>query len=258
MKKKLRRLLSATIFFALLVVAWELIFRSGRYSPVLVPSPRQVGSYLLAATQDGSLWEATVVTMRRLLTGYVIGIVGGLPLGLFTARWNLVRDTVGTLALGLQTLPSVCWVPPALLAFGQTESAMLFIVVMGTLWSVVIAADTGVRNVPPIYRRAALTMGSSGLHMWLTVILPASLPFIVSGMKQGWAFAWRSLMAAEIFVVILTGFGLGQLLHFGRETQSMEQVIGIMIVIVVIGLLIDKIAFAPVERFLHRRWGTSR
>lgn len=257
MKRKLRRLLSAAIFFALLVLAWELIFRSGRYSPVLVPSPRQVGAYLVAAAQDGSLWAATVVTMRRLLTGYLIGIAGGLPLGLFTARWNLVRDTVGTLALGLQTLPSVCWVPPALLAFGQTESAMLFIVVMGTLWSVVIAADTGVRNVPPIYRRAALTMGSSGLHMWLTVILPASLPFIVSGMKQGWAFAWRSLMAAEIFVVILTGFGLGQLLHFGRETQSMEQVIGIMIVIVVIGLLIDKIAFAPVERFLHRRWGTS-
>jgi len=122
----------------------------------------------------------------------------------------------------------------------------------------VIAADTGVRNVPPIYQRAALTMGSKGLHMWLTVILPASLPFIISGMKQGWAFAWRSLMAAEIFVVILTGFGLGQLLHFGRETQSMEQVIGIMVVIVVIGLLIDKIAFSPVERFLHRRWGTSQ
>jgi NitT/TauT family transport system permease protein len=256
--RKLKRLLSATIFFALLVVAWELIFRSGKYSPVLIPSPRQVGAYLVSAAQDGSLWSATLVTMRRLVTGYLIGVVGGLPLGLFTARWNLVRDTVGTLALGLQTLPSVCWVPPALLAFGQTESAMLFIVVMGTLWSVVIAADTGVRNVPPIYRRAALTMGSSGLHMWTTVILPASLPFIVSGMKQGWAFAWRSLMAAEIFVVILTGFGLGQLLHFGRETQSMEQVIGIMIVIVVIGLLIDKIAFAPVERFLHRRWGTSQ
>ncbi len=258
MKGKLRRLVAATIFFALLVVAWEVIFRSGRYSPVLVPSPRQVGAYLVSAAQDGSLWSATLVTMQRLLIGYLIGVVGGLPLGLFTARWNLVRDTVGTLALGLQTLPSVCWVPPALLAFGQTESAMLFIVVMGTLWSVVIAADTGVRNVPPIYRRAALTMGSSGAHMWLTVILPASLPFIVSGMKQGWAFAWRSLMAAEIFVVILTGFGLGQLLHFGRETQSMEQVIGIMIVIVVIGLLIDKIAFAPIERFLHRRWGTSQ
>ena len=178
-------------------------------------------------------------------------------MGLLTARWNLFRDTIGTTALGVQTLPSVCWVPLALLWFGQTEAAMLFVVIMGTLWSVVIATDTGVRNVPPIFRRAALTMGSKRLHMWFKVILPAALPFIVSGMKQGWAFAWRSLMAAEIFVTILTGFGLGQLLHFGREQQAMEQVIGIMIVIVVIGLLADKIFFSPFERFLHRRWGTN-
>ena len=168
---------------------------------------------------DGTLWQATVITMRRLLIGYFIGIIGGLPLGLLTARWNVMHDTIGTTALGLQTLPSVCWVPLALLWFGQTEAAMLFVVVMGTLWSVVIATDTGVRNVPPIYRRAALTMGSKSLHIWFKVILPAALPFIVSGMKQGWAFAWRSLMAAEIFVTILTGFGLGQLLHYGRELK---------------------------------------
>ena len=126
---------------------------------------------------------------------------------------------------------------------------MLFVVVMGTLWSVIIATDTGVRHVPPIYRRAALTMGSKNLHMWLKVICPAALPFIVSGMKQGWAFAWRSLMAAEIFVTILTGFGLGQLLHYGRELNAMDQVIAIMFIIVVIGLLADKTLFAPMERF---------
>ena len=100
-------------------------------------------------------------------------------------------------------------------------------------------------------------MGSKNLHLWFKVILPAALPFIVSGMKQGWAFAWRSLMAAEIFVTILTGFGLGQLLHFGREQQAMEQVIGVMAIIVAIGLLADKIMFSPAEKFLHRRWGTG-
>ena len=183
--------------------------------------------------------------------------LGGLPLGLLTARWRILADTVGTLSLGLQTLPSTCWIPLALLWYGQTEAAMLFVVVMGTLWSVGIATDTGVRNIPPIYRRAAMTMGSKNLHLWLKVILPASLPFVVSGMKQGWAFAWRSLMAAEIYVTILTGFGLGQLLHFGREQQAMEQVIGVMIIIVVIGLLADKIFFSPIEKFLYRRWGTS-
>jgi len=101
-------------------------------------------------------------------------------------------------------------------------------------------------------------MGSRWLHTWLKVIMPASLPFVVSGMKQGWAFAWRSLMAAEIFVTILTGFGLGQLLHYGRELNAMDQVIGVMLVIVFIGLLADKVLFSPWERFLHRRWGTAK
>jgi NitT/TauT family transport system permease protein len=254
----MKRFLLAAAFFAALVLLWEAAYRARIWSPVLLPSPRQVVTYLQGAAADGTLVTATVITMRRLLIGYFIGLVVGLPLGLLTARWKLFGDTIGTMALGLQTLPSVCWVPLALLWFGQTEAAMLFVVVMGTLWSVIIATDTGVRNVPPIYRRAALTMGSKRLHMWFKVILPAALPFIVSGMKQGWAFAWRSLMAAEIFVTILTGFGLGQLLHYGRELSAMEQVIGIMIVIVVIGLLADKIFFSPIERFLHRRWGTSQ
>jgi NitT/TauT family transport system permease protein len=258
----MRRFVSAAAFFVILILLWqwvylEFVVRSKVWSPVLVPPPLAVINYLKTAILDGTLWHATLITMRRLLTGYVVGIIGGLPLGLLTARWQLFRDTIGTTALGLQTLPSICWAPLALLWFGQTEAAMLFVVVMGTLWSVIIATETGVRNVPPIYRRAALTMGSKRLHIWFKVILPAALPFIVSGMKQGWAFAWRSLMAAEIFVTILTGFGLGQLLHFGREQQAMEQVIGIMVVIVVIGLLADKIFFSPIEKFLHRRWGTS-
>jgi NitT/TauT family transport system permease protein len=253
----MKRALSAAAFFAGLVVIWQLLYDAKIWSPVLVPSPESVVSYLVSAFQDGTMFGAIVITMRRLLIGYIIGIVAGLPLGLLTARWKVLQDTLGTLSLGLQTLPSVCWVPLALLWFGQTEAAMLFVVVMGTLWSVVIATDTGVRNVPPIFRRAAMTMGSKNLHLWFKVILPAALPFIVSGMKQGWAFAWRSLMAAEIFVTILTGFGLGQLLHFGREQQAMEQVIGVMAIIVAIGLLADKIMFSPAEKFLHRRWGTG-
>ena len=253
----MKRLALAILFFGLLITLWEWAYRARIWSPVLLPAPEQVAQYLKNAAEDGTLFHATIITMRRLLTGYLIGIIGGLPLGLLTARWTIFHDTIGTLALGLQTLPSVCWVPLALLWFGQSEAAMLFVVVMGTLWSVVIATDTGVRNVPPIYRRAALTMGSKRLHMWFKVILPAALPFIVSGMKQGWAFAWRSLMAAEIFVTILTGFGLGQLLHYGRELSAMDQVIAIMLVIVVIGLLADKIFFSPIESFLHRRWGTS-
>jgi NitT/TauT family transport system permease protein len=253
----MKRALHALIFFGLLGLGWHLLVRAGVWSPVLLPPPKGVAQYLHEAVADGTLPQATLVTMRRLLAGYAIGIVLGLPLGLLTARSKFLEDTLGVLALGLQTLPSVCWVPLALLWFGQTEMAMLFVVVMGTLWSVIIATDNGVRHVPPIYVRAARTMGSKGLHTWCKVILPASLPFIVSGMKQGWAFAWRSLMAAEIYVTILSGFGLGHLLHYGRELNAMDQVIGIMFVIVVIGLLADKLLFSPWERFLHRRWGTG-
>jgi NitT/TauT family transport system permease protein len=250
--------LLALLFFVGLVAIWTAMFRSKIWSPVLLPSPHNVLDYLISAWRDGSLVSAAAVTLRRLLIGYFIGLVIGLPLGLLTASLTFVEDTIGVLALGLQTLPSVCWVPLALLWFGQTEGAMLFVVIMGTVWSVVIATDTGVRTIPPIYARAARTMGSRPLHRWVHVILPASLPYLISGMKQGWAFAWRSLMAAEIYVTILTGFGLGHLLHYGRELNAMDQVIGIMLVIVVIGLLADKILFSPWERFLHRRWGTGR
>ncbi|MFO0705517.1 MAG: ABC transporter permease [Nitrospira sp.] len=250
------RWLSASLFFLALLAAWQLAAQAKLWSPLLLPAPLSVFDYLVTAAQDGTLWDATVVTARRLLIGYGLGMLVGLPLGLFTASSRWSQDTIGILALGLQTLPSVCWVPLALLWFGQTEAAMLFVVVMGTLWSLIIATDNGVRTIPPIYTRAARSMGSAGLHTWTHVVLPASLPFLLSGMKQGWAFAWRSLMAAEIFVTILTGFGLGHLLHYGRELNAMDQVIGVMMVIVLIGLVVDKILFAPVEQFLHRRWGT--
>ncbi len=254
----MRRTLQAIVFFALLIAIWEALVRPEIWSPVLIPSPGSVARYLLSAALDGTLESAALVTVKRLFLGYTFGVLLGLPLGLLTARFKILGDTVGLIALGLQTLPSVCWVPLALLWFGQTETAMFFVVVMGTLWSMIIATENGVKNVPPIYSRAARTMGSSDLHTWVFVMLPASLPFVVSGMKQGWAFAWRSLMAAEIYVTILSGFGLGHLLHYGRELQAMEQVIGIMLVIIIIGLLADKILFSPWERFLHRRWGTAK
>lgn len=254
----MKRFLTAAIFFILLIAGWHLAFVAKIWSAVLVPSPESVARYLKEITFDGTLWEAMWVTLKRLLVGYVIGLLAGVPLGFLSARVQAMRDTLGVMALGLQGLPSVCWVPLALLWFGQTEAAMLFVVVMGTLWSVILATETGVRNVNPIYVRAANTMGSQGLDTWVHVMLPASLPFIVSGMKQGWAFAWRSLMAAEIYVTILTGFGLGHLLHYGRELNAMEQVVGIMLVIVLIGLLADKLLFSPCEKFLHRRWGTEK
>lgn len=253
----MKRFLLAFSFFVALVVTWELCVRARVWPKVLVPSPLSVAEYLGTAAADGTLLSASWVTLKRLLLGYVAGVVLGVPLGLLCARFRFAQDTLGTMALGLQTLPSVCWAPLALLWFGQTEWAVFFITFMGSLWSIALAVEGGVRNVPPIYQRAARTMGSRGLHTWIFVALPAALPFVVSGMKQGWAFAWRSLMAAEIYVTILTGFGLGHLLHYGRELNAMEQVIAIMLLIVGIGLLVDRLLFLPWERFMHKRWGLS-
>lgn len=150
----MKRWLAASLFFLFLLASWHLAVQARIWSPLLLPPPLSVFDYLYAASQDGTLWEATRVTVQRLLLGYGIGILVGLPLGLLSAASRWCEDTIGVLALGLQTLPSVCWVPLALLWFGQTETAMLFVVVMGTLWSLIIATDNGVRTMPPIYMRA--------------------------------------------------------------------------------------------------------
>lgn len=245
------------LFFILLLVAWECLVRTGVWSEILMPPPSAVATYLFTAVKDGDLASASWITLKRLMLGYASGFALGLPLGLLLSRFKVLEETLGLLALGMQALPSVCWAPLALLWFGPTEAAMFFIVIMGSVWSIMLATDSGVRNVPPIYVRAARTMGSRGLHTWVMVVLPASLPYILSGMKQGWAFAWRSLMAAEIYIPIAV-FGLGRLLHYGRELLAMDQVLGIMIIIILVGLLVDKLVFSPIEKFMHRRWGTQR
>ncbi|MBA2368553.1 MAG: ABC transporter permease [Candidatus Protochlamydia sp.] len=254
----MKRFIHAALFFLALLVIWQLCVAAGIWPSVLIPSPLDVMYYLIASIQDGTLLSASYVTLRRLFQGYLAGLLIGLPLGLLNARFELCEDTIGIMALGLQTLPSVCWAPLAILWFGQTEAAMFFIVIMGSIWSIALATDSGVRNVSPLYIRAARTMGSTGFHTWIKVIVPAALPYIISGMKQGWAFAWRSLMAAEIYITILTGFGLGNLLHYGRELHAMEAVIGVMFIIILVGLLVDKIVFSPLERFMHEKWGTQK
>ncbi len=251
------QIISAVAFFAVLIGLWEFGSRSQWWNPVLIPAPSDIGKYIAHSFADGELLTACGVTMKRLIYGYLIGIALGIPLGLLTAKFKFASNTLGVTALGLQTLPSVCWVPLSLLWFGQTETAMLFIVVMGTLWAVLLATDHGIRQIPPIYRRAAATMGSSGFHLLWRVLLPASLPHLVTGTKQGWAFAWRSLMAAEIYVTVLTGFGLGHLLHYGRELHAMDQVAAVMLIILLIGFAADKALFSPWERFLRKRWGLT-
>lgn len=249
--------LPALLIFVALLAGWQFAVDHGNISPARLPAPSAVWDYLVHALQNGQLISATRITMGRLFLGYFVGIALGIPLGMLTARFKLAHMTLGMIALGLQTLPSVCWAPLSIMWFGLNESAMLFIVVMGTIWAVILATDHGIRQIPPLYREAAETMGSRGLHLWFRVLVPASLPHIVSGTKQGWAFAWRSLMAAEIYVSLTNADGLGHLLHYGRELRAMDQVVGVMFLIIFIGFAADKLLFSPWERFLRRRWGLS-
>lgn len=245
-------------FYLLLIALWQLAVFSGKWSPLLLPSPFDVLLYFKYGIADGSLLEASVLTLCRLLLGYLTGALIGIPLGMLNARFQVFECTLGTVALALQALPSICWAPLAILWFGQSETAIFFITVMGSLWSIIIATDNGIRQIPPTYIRAARTLGSQGLHTWFKVMLPAAFPSIFHGMKQGWAFAWRSLMAAEIYIPVISGFGLGELLHNNRELLSMDGVVAVMLVIISIGLLMHWLLFSPIERLLHRRWGVNK
>lgn len=222
------------------------------------PLPSEIVCFLWKGICDGSILSALLVTLRRLLLGYAIGFAIALPFGLLLAQSALLRSTLGVLALGFQALPSVCWVPISLVIFGQDEWAILTVVVMGSVWSLMLATESGIRSVPPLYVRAARTMGSKHFHLWTHVMFPAALPLIFSGMKQGWAFAWRSLMSAEIYVYIFSGIGLGWMLNAGREEMNVEKVYGIMLVIIFVGLVMDRLCFAPVERWLRERWGLDK
>jgi len=239
-------------FIVALLALWELLFQLKLWPPYIFPSMSSVAQSLAAGFADGTYSRAILSSMKRLLIGYAISLVIGVPLGLLLGRSKFVQNTIGMVVLGLQALPSICWLPLALLWFGLSESAVLFVVVMGSTFSVALSTADGVRNTPPLYVRAARTMGAEGFRLYASVVLPSSLPAIVSGAKLGWSFAWRSLMAGEL---IYASIGLGQLLTMGRELNDMAQVISVMLVIIVLGLLADRVLFTPLERQIRERWG---
>ncbi len=241
-----------TTFYGMLLVAWEGLFRLGLWPEFLFPSPFQVFQALIEGFAEQTYIMGIATSFRRILIGYGVSVLLGTLLGLAQARWRLMDETLGSLILGLQTLPSICWLPLALLWFGLNERAIIFVVIMGSLLSITIATEHGVKHTPPLLIRAAQTMGARGVKLYGTVILPAALPSVIEGMKQGWSFAWRSLMAGELLFVSM---GLGQLLSMGRELNDMSQVVAVMLVIIGIGLSMDRLVFARLEHAVRRRWG---
>jgi NitT/TauT family transport system permease protein len=248
----MRRAISLVVFYAGLFGLWTLLAHLKIWPPYLFPTPSGVGSALYEGFKDHSLPLAIAVSMRRVLIGYSIAVVLGMILGLGVGSSKFLEETMGGLLVSLQSLPSICWWPLALLWFGLSQNAILFVVIMGSLLSVTLAMEDGRKQMPKIYGMAGRNLGASGFKLFWYVLLPASLPFIVSGLKQGWAFAWRSLITAEMLYLSL---GLGQVLMMGRDLNDMSAVMAVMLLIIAIGYVINGVIFKTMERHLHQRWG---
>ncbi len=250
----MKQLSKQIVFYSVLIALWVVLAKAKIWPPYIFPTPWGVWDSLRAGFADHSFWIAIAVSMRRMLLGYVLSVVLGMILGLALGSNKFLEQTLGGLLVSLQSLPSICWLPLAVLWFGLTEKAILFVVVMGSLLSVTIAMETGRQQMPKIYGMAGRNLGARGFPLFWYVLLPASLPYILSGLKQGWAFAWRSLISGEMIFVSL---GLGQLLMMGRDLNDMSQVIAVMLLIIAIGYLVDGLVFRTMERRLQARWGLS-
>jgi len=247
-----RRWLIRLVFFAGLAAAWEILARAGVWPEYLFPSLSKVLTSMVHGFAGHSYAIGIADSLGRLVQGYLIALVVGLGLGMAMAEVRWLKDTVGLLVMGLQALPSICWLPLAILWFGLNERAILFVVIMGAVMSIAQSTEDGVRNTSPVYIRAARNLGARGLRIYSAVVFPAALPSIVTGMKMGWAFAWRSLMAGELLYTLP---GLGHLLNMGRELNDMSQVVAVILVIITIGLLSGKLVFGNIEKRVRARWG---
>ena len=242
-----KKIIGSILFAVGLVALWQLLYAAatdwfGWAKPYAVPYPLGVWRSICALTMDGTLVSAVANSMLRVLIGFGISIVIGILFGILIIQSQYLERNLKPLILGIQTLPSICWVPFAILWFGLGESAIIFVVVMGSAFSIAIAVESGIKSVPPIYIRAAKTMGVSGQKLYTKVIFPAALP----------SFAWRALMSGE---VMSASVGLGFTLMVGRDLADINQVMTVMLVIVVIGIIIDKGIFFNAEQHILRKRG---
>jgi NitT/TauT family transport system permease protein len=252
----LPRLLAVTILLGI----WQLLVVIGLQSPggVALPGPGDAIGKMADLARQGILFPALISTLRRAAIGYMMALVIGTAIGLAVARIPLLRAAVGSLLTGLQTLPSVVWVPIAalfLVAGGQDENAMYFVVIMGAFPSIAIGVMSAYDNIPPLTFKLARSLGASGPKLYRHFIVSAALPGYVAGMKQACAFSWRSLMAAELIIGSLASAGLGSLLDNGRVLDDLTEVFAAVLTILVVGIAVDDLVFTPVERALLRRRG---
>ena len=240
---------------AIVLAIWELVHLSGWKSDIL-PGPAAVFSDLWQQAHHLLLWQAIGTTLRRAVMGFALALIIGVVIGALVSRIKPLRAAVGSLITALQTMPSIAWFPFAIILFGATTNAIIFVIVLGSAPSVANGLITGVDYIPPTLLRAGKTMGLSRVAMYRHLILPASLPSFVSGLKQAWAFAWRSLMAGELLVIILGQPSIGALLSAAQDQTDMASAIAIMIVILALGIVIDML-FSKTDAVIRRRRGMT-
>jgi NitT/TauT family transport system permease protein len=232
------------------MVLWEAAVKLFHGSYAAVP-PSQVLTEFVGG-MAGAYWPPLLASLRRILLGYGMALVIGVTLGSMIASNRFCEWLFGMLVMGVQSLPSICWLPVAILWFGLNERAILFVVLMGSVGSITIATRDGLRGVPPIFHRVGDTFGASAWQKLLFVSLPAALPSVVSGMKQGWSFAWRSLMAGEL---LYHSRSLGSLLSDSRDLADYPRMYSVMLLVVLASVLVDRTVFTRLERSVRARWG---
>ena len=251
-KQALKNISVLVAFLAAVLLIWQAVSALALLPSYAFPSPAHVGSRLWELAADGSLWPSVKASMVRMALGFSISAALGLLLGLAMGMSETVSTCLKSVFLGLQTLPSAAWVPISLLVFGLSDTAIYFVIVMSSVTAMAIATADGIAHIPPVLLRAAQTLGTTRRAMSTRVVLPAALPSIVTGIKLGWTLGWHGVVSAEL---IKSSVGLGFLLHAGRELNDAAQVIGVMLVTVFIGLILDRLLFAVVERRVRARWG---
>jgi len=243
---------------AALVIAlglWQAVVWSGWKPEYVLPSPFTVFKELGQRIGDGTIVAAVGMTMRRAFLGFALATLIGVVLGSLVSRIAVLRSAVGSLITGLQTMPSIAWFPLAILLFKPTEGAIMFVMVLGAAPAIANGLIAGTDHIPPLMLRAGRVLGARDLALYRHVILPASLPSFLMGLKQGWAFAWRSLMAGELLVIIANRHSVGEQLQNARELADGPWLLATMVVILVIGIAVDSLVFGTLDRAVRRRWG---
>ncbi|MGR0159071.1 ABC transporter permease [Paenarthrobacter nitroguajacolicus] len=251
-----KRVLLPVAALVVLILAWQFYVSLEFKRRDLVPGPLDVLTQFVTMWGEGKVQEAVWTSLQRGVVGFLISVVIATPVGLILAQVAPLRRAFGPLISGLQVLPSVAWVPAAIIWFGLTDATVYFVVFMGAIPSIINGLISGVDQIPPQYRSVGTVLGANRLQMALQIVLPAALPGYIGGLKQGWAFSWRSLMAAEIIAVGGTiGFGLGSLLDQGRLLSDMTIVMSAILLILFVGILIEILVFGPIEKRLLQRRG---